>query len=159
MKLAMTPARLIRRTQKKERPGQMVLPQSKDLPSHGLGHRMMLSFEIPLVRSVRKCSSRRGPRTYRTGSGKMLSRLRIEYIMPAAMLKLLWMDQRLEARHHKHEQARLILYLGSEKLKAMTPPGIICVLRWNLHDICIIINENIIITKYQYQYQHQSPIQ
>lgn len=145
MKLAMTPAQLIRRTQKKEKPGQMALPQNKDLPNHGLEHRMMLSFEIPLVQSVRKCSSQRGPRTYKIGSGKMLSRLRIEYIMLAVMLKSPWMDQHLEVLHHKHELVHLILSLVSERLKVMTLRGIICVLRWNLHDICHIINEYIII--------------
>lgn len=85
----------------KAEPAQTAMPQNKARPRHGSGPPTMQRFATHLVPFARKSLSQPGQRTYRTGSGRMLSRSVVVSIMRAAMLK----------------SPRMALHHGAQRLK------------------------------------------
>lgn len=83
----MTKASLTLRPPVKVRlPGMAVLPK-RFLQSHGFEPLTMLPYETPRVPSVRRNSNQRGPKTFKTGYGRMRSRLGTASITPVVMPK------------------------------------------------------------------------
>lgn len=116
-------------------PAQTAMPQNKAHPRHGSGLPTMQRFATHLVPFARKSLSRPGQRTYRIGSGRMLSRSVVVSIMRAAMPKSPRMAPHHEAQRLKRVLARPTRCWASARQKELILPVARRVSRQR-HEIC-----------------------